>query len=94
MRRSFDWTLEPESFGRFLARLDPDLYLAAKMYETLRSRLVRLFEWRGCDFADDLADETIDRVIRKTNDGLELRGDEVLRYSAGVARHIAPEHWR
>ena len=93
-RTGFDWTLEPEGFGRLLALLAPDLETAAARYEQLRTRLVRLFEWRGFRHGDDLADQTIDRVVRKVQEGLDLEGSELMRYAGGVARHIAQETWR
>ena len=39
--------------------LDPDRERAGERYETVRSRLIRLFEWRGCSSPEDLADEEI-----------------------------------
>lgn len=91
---SSHWTLEPEAFGRLLARLAPDIESAARRYEQLRTKLVRLFEWRGFRDGSDLADQTIDRVVRKIQEGLDLQGTELMRYAGGVARHIAQETWR
>lgn len=90
----FHWTLEPEGFGRLLALLAPDLESAARRYEDLRTRLVRVFEWRGFRQSEELADQTIDRVVRKIQEGLDLQGTELIRYAGGVARHIAQETWR
>ena len=93
-RTSLHWSLDPEGFGRLLALLAPDLDSAARRYEQLRQRLVRLFEWRGFRHAEDLADQAIDRVVRKIQEGLDLQGTELMRYAGGVARHIAQETWR
>ena len=40
--------LTPEGFESLLAQLDPDRERAGEIYETIRHKLVRLFEWRGC----------------------------------------------
>lgn len=57
--------LTADQFEGLLRRLDPDRELAALQYESLRFRLIRFFEWNGCAGAEDLADETLDRVARK-----------------------------
>lgn len=89
-----DWTLSPEALGRFLMRLDDDVTAAGRKYERLREKLIRLFEWRGCVFAEDLADETINRVIRKLEAGVDLDSGHVPRYSSGVAHRVFLEHLR
>ena len=89
-----DWTLSPEALGRFLLVLDQDVAVAGRKYELLRDKLIRLFEWRGCLFAEDLADETINRVVRKLDQGTDLSGQDVPRYSAGVAYRVFLEHLR
>ena len=40
--------MTPEEFEALLAQLDPDRERAGERYETIRRKLVRLFEWRGC----------------------------------------------
>lgn len=89
-----DWTLSPEALGRFLLLLDQDVAAAGRKYELLRDKLIRLFEWRGCLFAEDLTDETINRVVRKLDQGTDLAGEDVPRYSAGVAYRVFLEHLR
>ncbi len=89
-----EWTLNPEALGRFLTRLDRDVVEAGRKYERLRFKLVRLFEWRRCVFAEDLADETVNRVIRLMDNGLELSPAEIPRYACGVAQKVHLEHLR
>jgi RNA polymerase sigma factor (sigma-70 family) len=60
-----DWELTAESFNLLLDWLDADRDLAAQKYEDIRRRLIVLFEARGCATAEDLADETINRVARR-----------------------------
>ena len=42
------WNLTEQSFYALLDFLDPDRARAAVHYETVRAKLTRLFEWRGC----------------------------------------------
>jgi len=83
------WHLSPVAFDRFLAALDADRDLAAERYEQIRSKLVRFFEWRGCRFPDEHADDTLNRVMRKLDEGEELR--DVGTYCYGVARLVLLE---
>lgn len=84
--------LNRENLDALLAMLDPDRDRAAEKYETIRRKLIRLFEWRGCEFPEDLADETFDRVARKMREGIPL--DNPMAYFYGVAHLIHKEEWR
>jgi RNA polymerase sigma factor (sigma-70 family) len=88
------WTLSPEALGRFLLLLDADVVSAGQKYERLRQKLIRIFEWRGCVFAEDLADETINRVVRRIEEGAEVVAEEIYRYAAAVAHRVHLEHLR
>ncbi len=83
--------LTTERFARFLAWLDPDRELAAAEYERLRFRLTAYFAFRKCLYADELTDETINRVALKI-------GAEVIEnknaYFYGVARNVFLESLR
>src|SRR5580700_5918445 len=61
--RNEKWTLTRESLEVFLNYLDADRERAGEKYETIRQKLLTLFRCNGCWTAEDLADETIDRVI-------------------------------
>lgn len=87
MERPFlkkEWVLTSESFGKLLARLDKDVDVAGEKYEALRRMLVKFFEWRGAPFPDEHADETLNRVTRKLEEGLDVR--DISAYCYGVAR--------
>lgn len=83
------WQLSQPAFERFLAQLDPDASVAAGRYESLRAKLARFFEWRGCAFPDEPADETINRVIRRMDEGEAVR--DLHTYCHGVARLVLLE---
>jgi DNA-directed RNA polymerase specialized sigma24 family protein len=86
------WTLTQGAFDRLLAHLDPDRQQAGSKYEALRRKLVKFFEWRGSSFAEDLADDTINRVAMNLEAGEEIR--RFPAYCAGIARHVFLESLR
>ena len=89
-----NWLLSQESFDALLAWLDSDRERAAMKYEEIRRRLIKIFLGRGCAEAEDLADETINRVIRKLNEiGNEFTGKSE-RYFYGVANKVLMEYQR
>ena len=71
--------------------LGPDRDQAGLKYEGLRRKLVRFFEWRNCHPAEELADQTLDRVSRKLAEGVEIHLSDPGPYVYGVARNIARE---
>lgn len=84
--------LTAEEFNQLLGWLNPDRDSAAKRYEQIRSRLIRIFVCRGCSAADELADRTIDRVAAKIRQiAGSFEGDRAL-YFYGVAEKIYLEH--
>jgi RNA polymerase sigma factor (sigma-70 family) len=89
-----NWVLSQESFDALLAWLDSDRERAAMKYEEIRRRLIKIFLGRGCVEAEDLADETINRVISKLNEiENEFTGD-CERYFYGVASRVLMEYQR
>jgi DNA-directed RNA polymerase specialized sigma24 family protein len=86
------WQLSRRAFERFLGALDADAQVAAERYEQLRSKLTRFFEWRGCSFPEDKADETFNRVVRKFDEGEEIRDPG--SYCYGVARLVLLEAFK
>ncbi len=91
MDRSGSHKLTREGLDRFLARLDPDRERAGEKYQNLHRKLVKLFEWRSAPCAENLADEAIDRVIRKLD---EVDIHEVSSYVLGVAQNVLKESLR
>lgn len=86
--------LTPEAFDRLLDWLDRDRDCAGRRYEQVRSRLIKIFECRGCSIAEDLADETINRVMGKVSQiAGSYVGDPAL-YFYGVAEKIYLEYSR
>ncbi|MFL6259302.1 MAG: hypothetical protein ACJ76Y_06280 [Thermoanaerobaculia bacterium] len=83
--------LTPEELEALLAQLHPDRERAGELYEAIRHKLVRLFEWRGCTSPEDLADVTINRVSRRLAEGVKLRSSDPYGYFCGVAHLVYKE---
>jgi DNA-directed RNA polymerase specialized sigma24 family protein len=83
--------LTREALDSLLDYLGPDRSAAGERYEEIRGRLIRLFGWRGCDHAEELADETINRVAEKIASGVEIRSEDPFRYFCGVAHLVFKE---
>ena len=81
-----EWTLSGEALALFLRCLDPDSDRAGEKYETLRLTLLKFFDWRGARFPEECADETINRVIRKIDEGESIR--DIPTFCHGVARLV------
>ncbi|QQS41273.1 MAG: hypothetical protein IPM63_18240 [Acidobacteriota bacterium] len=86
--------LDSAGFDKFLSRLDTNPDSAAERYEELRLKLTKFFAWKGCETyrADDLTDETLDRIALKVGEGVEV--ENVNAYIYGVARFVWLEHVR
>src|SRR5262245_25619951 len=82
--------LTAEAFSKFLAILDPDPEAAGGKYEKLRRKLIKFFEWRGSFISDELADETLNRLARKIDEGEEIEKN-VFALSLGIARFVLLE---
>lgn len=80
-----------ENFSSFLAWLSPDGDRAGEEYELLRYKLCAYFGNRRCSVPDELADETINRVILKR---CEVVIDNKWAYLYGVARNVYREFLR
>ena len=82
------------AFDQLLTWLDPDRDQAARKYEAIRARLIKIFTCRACLTPEDLADETIDRVILKQSELVgNYVGDPAL-YFYGVASNVLHEYFR
>ncbi len=82
------WELSHEAFDKLLSWLDKDRNIAAEKYEAIRLRLLKILNYRKCFQAEEIADETFDRVSKKIDWLLEnYQGDPTL-YFLAVANNI------
>jgi RNA polymerase sigma factor (sigma-70 family) len=86
------WSLTKEAFDKLLGSFGTDRESAAVKYLEIRVNLTRFFEWRGCPFPEEHADETFNRVAKKVSQGEEIRSPAA--YVIGVARLLVLEIMR
>ena len=89
-----DWHLSQDAFDALLDWLDSDREQAGIKYEEIRARLVKIFTGRCCVEAEDLADETINRVTSRLNSIKEEFTGDRTRYFFGVANKVYLEYMR
>lgn len=78
------WILTQAAFDKLLTCLDGDREGAGEKYEDLRLKLVKFFDYRGSLTPDEHADETLNRVTRKVDEGEEI--ENLQAYCYGIAR--------
>lgn len=83
-----EWVLTREAFDQLLMWLDADREKAAFMYEAIRCRLIEIFNARRCSEAEDLADETINRVTLKVTQIRQTYTGNPALYFYAVAKKI------
>ena len=89
-----NWVMSQESFEGLLDWLDPNREQAAIKYEQIRGGLINYFTFRAPCAAEDLADETINRVSSRLGEiNFQVNGERT-RYFYGVARKVQLEYSR
>jgi DNA-directed RNA polymerase specialized sigma24 family protein len=86
---SVRWALNQRAFDNLLVALSPDRDKAGARYEAIRHKLIRFFEWRSVTSPDERADETINRVARRIDEGQVV--SNLNGYFYGVARMVLKE---
>ena len=81
-------------FSRLLDWLDGGIDSCGERYLEMRRRLTAYFDRRNCPFADDLADETLDRIARTLQRDGTIAVTPQARYCYVVARFVFLEHLR
>lgn len=85
--------LTAAKFEGLLLRLDADRNRAGEKYEEIRWKLIKLFQWGSCLNAEDLVDETFNRVSERL--AADKHGiQDVVAFAWGVAKRIRQEALR
>src|SRR5437867_2229102 len=79
-------------FRLLLARLDADDERAGVAFERIRRGLIKLFDWRGASWPEECADETLDRLAKKLEQGVDPI--DVIAFAHGIARLVLHETLR
>jgi RNA polymerase sigma factor (sigma-70 family) len=88
------WVLSQEQFDALLNWLAPEREQAGQKYEEIRTRLIKIFTCRGCYEPEDLADETINRVISRLHEIRDQFKGDCSKYFYGVANKVHLEYLR
>jgi DNA-directed RNA polymerase specialized sigma24 family protein len=84
--------LGSEGFERLLLALGTDREAAGHRYLELHGQLSDYFSWQGSEFPDELADETLNRLARKLDEGEAIQSPD--RFAFGIARLVIREDRR
>lgn len=78
--------LTEAALNTLLFHLDSDRDIAGERYVIICRKLVKYFEWQRSPHPDEGADETLDRVARRLQEGTKIT--DVEAYARGVARLV------
>lgn len=81
----------PDDVPDLWSMFGDDVQSAGEHFEGLRRKLVFYFESRRCDDPEELAHETLDRLMRRHGEHVEVK--DLMRYSYGIARNVLYEYW-
>ena len=74
--------------------LEPEADSVAEGFERCRRKLVKFFIWRRCTEPEDLADETISRLLKTTNAGTQISADKPYSFAYAIAMNVFREYSR
>jgi len=77
-----------EAFDKLLLWFDPDREKAAKKYQTIQNRLIRIFAAKGCTDPEDLIDESFNVAARKIDWLLDNYVGDPALYIHGIAKKL------
>lgn len=89
-----DPALTTPAFRRLLEWLDHGVDSDGGTYLEMRRRLVAYFSRRQCPTAEDLADETLDRIVETLQRDGAINITPPAKYCYTVARFVLLEHFR
>lgn len=89
-----EWILTEEALDGLLSWLDSDRNHAGERYVAILQKLLKYFRSHGCISPEDLADETINRVIGKVPQLAPVYVGDPALYFFGVARNVHREYLR
>ena len=91
--RKTRFVLTESAFQRLIGWLDESLESGGQRYVVIRRRLVQYFDRKNCSFPQELADETLNRVARRLEEG-EITGSTPSQFCFNTARYVFLESLR
>jgi DNA-directed RNA polymerase specialized sigma24 family protein len=89
-----NWTLTEAAFQRLLSWLDEGTDSGGEKFLEMRRRLVGYFDRKNCLNADELADESLNRVARRLEEEGTIQSETPAKYCYIVARFVFMEQLR
>jgi DNA-directed RNA polymerase specialized sigma24 family protein len=89
-----DWVPTESAFRKFLSWLDEGKDSNGERYLEMRRRLVCYFDRKQCTRADELADETLNRVARRLEEEGTITDAVPAQYCYVTAKFVFMEHLR
>jgi DNA-directed RNA polymerase specialized sigma24 family protein len=88
------WSAGHTAFRRFLEWLDEGADSGGQRYLEIRRRLVSYFDRKNCLSSDELADETLDRVVRRLDEEGAITCASPAHYCYIIAKYVFLEYQR
>jgi DNA-directed RNA polymerase specialized sigma24 family protein len=89
-----NWAMNSEAFRRLLEWFDADKNSEGQRYLEIRGRLVSFFDRKNCVNADELADETLNRVARRLEEEGKLASETPEKFCYITAKFVFMESLR
>lgn len=74
--------------------LEPDSQSTEEGFWRCRFKLIKFFAWRYCEDPENLADETVTRLIKNVRAGQRISADNPYSYVYGIATNVFMEYLR
>jgi DNA-directed RNA polymerase specialized sigma24 family protein len=89
-----NWAMSSGAFHRLLEWLDEGADSEGRNFLEMRRRLVAFFDRKNCLNADELADETLNRVARRLEEEGKIESETPAKYCYITARFVFMESLR
>lgn len=94
VERKKDWVLNPNAFRKFLEWLDEGVDSEGQKYLEMHNRLISYFDRKNCLNPNELADETLNRVVRRLEEEGNIEAETPAKYCYITARFVFMEYLR
>lgn len=81
-------------FDKLFQLLEPDAQSIEEGFQQCRFKLFKFFAWRHCEDPENLADETVNRLLKNVHTGHEISSDKPYSYVYAIASHVFMEYLR
>jgi DNA-directed RNA polymerase specialized sigma24 family protein len=88
------WSAGHTAFRRFLEWLDEGADSGGLKYLEIQRRLVNYFDRKNCPSSEELADETLDRVVRRLDEEGAITCASPAHYCYIIAKYVFLEYHR